>query len=67
MDNLDDLREQFIQAEEEIELEEQARANQPFLDLVPQQRFILALLLFFNVALCGCMALVMMGRVSSPF
>jgi hypothetical protein len=67
MDNLEDLREQFIQAEEESELEEQARANQPFLNLAPGQRLVLAVLLFFNMALCGCMALIMMGRVTPPF
>ncbi|GEM_PF-1664698 len=31
--------------------------------LSPWQRFILALLLFLNVALLGCMCLVMTGRV----
>lgn len=33
------------------------------LDLAPWQRFILSLLLFLNVALLGCMCLVMAGRV----
>jgi hypothetical protein len=31
--------------------------------LSPWQRFVLALLLFLNVALLGCMCLVMTGRV----
>ncbi|MGQ9467867.1 MAG: hypothetical protein ACUVXE_06895 [Anaerolineae bacterium] len=31
--------------------------------LSPMQRFVLALLLFLNVALLGCMCLVMTGRV----
>lgn len=31
--------------------------------LAPWQRFVLALLLFLNVALLGCMCLVMTGRV----
>ncbi len=32
-------------------------------ELAPWQRFVLALLLFLNVALLGCMCLVMTGRV----
>lgn len=31
--------------------------------LTPLQRFVLALLLFLNVALLGCMCLVMTGRI----
>jgi len=33
------------------------------LDLAPWQRFVLSLLLFLNVALLGCMCLVMAGRI----
>jgi len=62
---VEDLREQMIQ-EEELELEEQESPRE-FLNLQPWQRLVLALLLFFNVALCGCMGLVMMGRVLPPF
>jgi hypothetical protein len=64
---VEELREQIIQ-EEEFELEEENKGL-PYmlLGLEPQQRLILALLLFFDVALCGCMALVMMGRVMPPF
>ena len=62
---VEDLREQMVQ-EEEQELEEE-RVGQRFLNLRPWQRLILALLLFFDVALCGCMGLVMMGRVLPPF
>ncbi len=66
---LDDLREQAIQADDVYEQEEKARFAQFqfLLDLKPQQRLVLAILLFFNAALCGCMALVMMGRVVPPF
>ena len=62
---VEDLREQMIQ-EEELELEEEESPRE-FLNLQPRQRLVLALLLFFNVALCGCMGLVMMGRVLPPF
>lgn len=62
---VEDLREQMVQ-EEEQELEEE-RGGQRFLNLRPWQRLILAMLLFFDVALCGCMGLVMMGRVLPPF
>lgn len=62
---VEDLREQMIQ-EEELELEEQ-EAPREFLNLRPWQRLVLALLLLLNVALCGCMGLVMMGRVLPPF
>ncbi len=35
--------------------------------LSPQQRFFLALMLFFNVAVLGCLFLVVMDRISLPF
>lgn len=66
-DVLRGLREQIIQAEEEFELEERAGPAQFLRNLEPWQRFVLATLLFLNVALCGCMGLVMAGRVVSPF
>jgi len=62
---VEDLREQVI-LEEELEAEEEGY-NQDFLNLKPWQRLVLAVLLFFDVALCGCMGLVMMGRVLPPF
>jgi len=64
---VEDLREQAILAEEEFEREEEARRARFFLNLEPRQRLVLAILLFLNVALCGCMALVMTGRVMLPF
>ncbi len=64
---VEDLREQMIQAEEELDVEEQAPLARLFLNLKPWQRLLLAVLLFLNVALCGCMALVMAGRVMLPF
>jgi hypothetical protein len=66
-DMVGDLREQVIQAEETFEAERKAHLAQSFLGLAPRQRLVLAVLLFLNVALCGCMALVMTGRVMLPF
>ena len=64
---VEELREQMIQVEE-LELEEEGRAfSLRLLGLGPLQRLILALLLFLDVALCGLMALVMMGRIAPPF
>jgi hypothetical protein len=64
---VEELREQMIH-DEELELEEESSGMpQVLLGLEPRQRLILALLLFLDVALCGCMALVMMGRVMPPF
>ncbi len=62
---VEDLREQVI-LDEELDAED-GGGSRGFLNLKPWQRLILALLLFFDVALCGCMALVMMGRVLPPF
>jgi len=64
---VEELREQMIRAEEELEGEEKAHPAQFLLGLASWQRLILAILLFLNVALCGCMALVMTGRVVLPF
>lgn len=63
---VEELREEMIR-EQEMELEEEDGLARGFLNLGPWQRLILALLLFFDVALCGCMGLVMMGRVLPPF
>ncbi len=67
-DVVGDLRERMIQAEEEYDdQEEKPPIVRVFMDLQPAQRLLLAVLLFLNVALCGCMALVMFGRVGLPF
>jgi hypothetical protein len=69
-DMLDDLREQMMLAEEEYEPEPKTSLAQIFqtvLDLRPLQRLLLAVLLFLNVTVCGCMALIMAGRVTLPF
>jgi len=61
---LDELREQAL----EVDLEEEDRQPRGGLartlqGLAPWQRFVLALLLFLDVALLGCMCLVMTQRV----
>jgi spore cortex formation protein SpoVR/YcgB (stage V sporulation) len=66
-DVLEDLREQMAQVEEDFEYDERPPLVRTFSNLEPWQRFVLAVLLFLNVALCGCMALAMAGRVMPPF
>jgi hypothetical protein len=69
-DVLDDLREQMLQAEEDLEYEDDRTSfafTQSIMELKPAQRLLLSILLFLNVALCGCMALIMVGRVELPF
>jgi hypothetical protein len=66
-DMMEDLREQAIQAEEMFEREGRSALIQFLPRMEPWQRLVLAVLLFLNVALCGCMALVMAGRVMLPF
>jgi hypothetical protein len=65
-DVMEDLREHMIQAEV-LDLDERSPLARVFLNLEPWQRLILAVFLFLDVALCGCMALVMAGRVALPF
>ena len=67
---VEELREQIVEEGEDLEYVEQnplKRALSLFKDLVPWQRLVLALLVFLNVALCGCMLLVMTGRILPPF
>lgn len=66
-DMLEGLREQMVQQEEEIEPRKKAGLVSAVLNLRPWQRFVLVVLLFLDVAICGCMALVMLGRVMLPF
>ncbi len=82
VDVLEDLREQIMLAEEEFEPKEKRSfsfpstsslsqgaqgLSQTLMALQPAQRLLLAVLLFLNVAICGCMGLVMAGRVTIPF
>lgn len=67
IDLLDDLREQMILAEDEFEDEPKASPIQTLMGLKPTQRLLLVVLMFLNVAVCGCMILIMAGRVELPF
>jgi hypothetical protein len=61
---LEDLREQsFDEGFEESSRTSRAGLAGVLLGLAPWQRFVLALFLFLDVALVGCMCLVMTGRV----
>ena len=64
---VEELREQMLQVGD-LELEEEGEGfSFSLLGLGPGQRLILAILLLLDVALCGLMALVMMGRIVPPF
>jgi hypothetical protein len=69
-DVLGDLREQMLLAEEDLDYREERASSavtKSIMALKPAQRLLLSILLFLNVALCGCMALIMVGRVELPF
>ena len=63
----DDLRQQSSSAvpeEEEDVVHESLIERMPlFKQLAPQQRFLIALLLFFNVVVLGCGCLLAFGRM----
>lgn len=44
-----------------------ARSGGPFLGLSPAQRFLLALMLFLNVTVLGCFALLVFQKIALPF
>ncbi len=61
-DLLDGLREQIALPGERV-----SKAKAGFLaGLNPQQRFVLTLLLFFEVAICGCLLLLFTERIWIP-
>jgi hypothetical protein len=74
---LEELREQVIQEDELFELEEErdpilrriegTQAWRLIAGIRPWQRLVLAALLFLDVAVCGCLMLIMTGRVVYPF
>lgn len=66
-DLLEDLREQMILEDDVFEAEQRTSSIQSITGLQPAQRLLLAVLLFMNVAVCGCMILIMAGRVELPF
>ena len=66
----DNLRQQSLENSEE---ESSARTlisrpkGKPFLGLTPSQRFVLALMLFLNITVLGCFALVAFQKIALPF
>jgi hypothetical protein len=59
----DDLRKRAT-AEIQVEETESTNALEQLLEgIEPKQRFILSLMLFFNVVVLGCMCLVATGRI----
>jgi hypothetical protein len=44
-----------------------ARGGGPLLGLSPAQRFLLALILFLNVTVLGCFALLVFQKITLPF
>jgi hypothetical protein len=67
---IEDLREQLIQEAQEHETEEAPARDEPkrkVAGLEPWQRLVVAVLLFLDVAVCGCLGLVMLGRIRMPF
>lgn len=64
----DELRRSSAMAEEREEsLETKGSARGAFKSLSPQQRFFLALMLFLNVAVLGCLCLLATNRIALPF
>ena len=44
-----------------------ARTGRPLLGLSPAQRFLLAVILFLNVTVLGCFALLVFQKIALPF
>ena len=64
----DNLRQQSLEnAEEETPIVEPVKVRRPFLGLTPPQRFVLALMLFLNIFILGCFALLAFEKIALPF
>ena len=65
----DNLRQQSLENEDTTVQASAARrkGGQPFLGLTPPQRFVLALMLFLNVTVLGCFALIAFEKIVLPF
>jgi hypothetical protein len=65
---LQDLREQMIQEDELLELEEERHPIVQMIDKIePWQRLVLAGMIFLDVAVCGIIVLIVTGRITPPF
>ena len=66
----DNLRQQSLENAEEAPTTQSLSSGskgKPFLGLTPPQRFLLALMLFLNVTVLGCFALVAFEKIILPF
>jgi hypothetical protein len=66
----DNLRQQSLQTTEEAPTAQTLIGRpkgKPFLGLTPPQRFLLALMLFLNVTVLGCFALLAFEKIALPF
>lgn len=75
-DMVEELREQIGEPEQALDYEERPQIVQLLMEqqfvrflmrLQPWQRFVLAFALFMDVALCGCMALLITQKIWLPF
>jgi hypothetical protein len=64
---LDRLRDQFRTGQSGMAVRSTRRAGRTFLGLTPSQLFVLALMLFLNVAVLGCFALIAFEKIYLPF
>lgn len=63
----DNLRQQLASDQDAPPARPARRASRSFLGLTPSQLFILALMLFLNVTVLGCFALVAFEKIALPF
>jgi hypothetical protein len=63
----DNLRQQSLENVEETPTVTPTSESKPFLGLTPVQRFVLALMLFLNVTVLGCFALIAFEKIVLPF
>ena len=64
---IDDLRDQIIEADEELDFEEESGLARMLRNLRPWQRLVLAILLLLNVGFCGLLGLIISQRIPLPF
>lgn len=63
----DNLRQQSLESAEDTPTTTSTSEGKPFLGLTPPQRFVLALMLFLNVTVLGCFALIAFDKIALPF
>lgn len=66
-DMVEDLREQMILSEDDFDDEERPSSGGLLPGVKPWQGFVLAVLLLVDVAVLGCLVLLVTGRVMLPF